>query len=86
MKLNKIALSIATVGLLTFPSVMSADEEENDFSWLDRSTWGVRTSGELIGRLGGYLGNGESNNPKLDANGKPVAADLFKSEVTAKLF
>ncbi len=84
MKFKKIALSIATVGLLTIPSVVNADEE-SDFSWLDRSTWGVQTSGELIGKLGGYIGDGIPNNPKNEA-GKPKAADLFKSEVTAKLF
>jgi hypothetical protein len=85
MKIKKIALSIATAGLLAFPSVISADEESN-FSWLDRSTWGVETSGELIGKLGGYIDDGKPHNPKVDANGNPKAADLFKSEVTAKLF
>lgn len=89
MKIKKIALSIAVLGLLSIPSSVSADEAASDFSWLDKSTWSVEASGELMGKVGAFTSKGASNNPKLNADGTPYehfAGELFRSELTAKLF
>lgn len=89
MKIKKIVLSLATVSLLCVPSFVNADEAGSDFSWLDKSTWSVEASGELMGKVGAFTSKGASNNPKLDSAGNPdehYAGELFRSEMTAKLF
>lgn len=89
MKIKKIALSIVALGLLSIPSSVSADEAASDFSWLDKSTWSVEASGELMSKIGVFTSKGASNNPKLNADGtadEHYAGELFRSELTAKLF
>lgn len=89
MKIKKIALSIVALGLLSIPSSVSADEAASDFSWLDKSTWSVEASGELMSKIGVFISKGASNNPKLNADGtadEHYAGELFRSELTAKLF
>lgn len=89
MKIKKIALSIAALSLLCIPSSVIADEDASGFSWLDKSTWSVETSGELMGKVGAFTSKGASNNPKLNADGSADehnAGELFRSEITAKLF
>lgn len=87
--MKKITLSLAMLSLLTFPSFVIADEEGSDFSWLDKNTWSVEASGELMSKIGVFTEKGASNNPKLDSARNPDehdSGDLFRSEVTAKLF
>jgi len=52
MKIKKITLSLAALSLLTFSSAVSADEEDSNFSWLDKNTWAVEASGELMSKIG----------------------------------
>ena len=89
MKIKKIALSIAVLSLLSIPSLASAEEEGDEFSWLDRGTWSVEASGEVISTIGVFTGKGSTHNPKRDSANvadEHYAGDLYRSEITAKLF
>ena len=89
MKIKKIALSLAALSLLSIPSAVMADEEEDEFSWLDRDTWSVEASGEIISTIGVMTGKGSTHNPKRNSAGVADthdAGDLYRSEITAKLF
>jgi len=89
MKMKKIALSIVALSMLSIPSLLSAEEENDDFSWLDRYTWAVETGGEVMTKIGVFTDTGSTHNPKRDSQNiaqKHDGGELYRSEITAKLF
>jgi len=89
MKIKKIALSIVALGVLSLPTFVSADDDEEQFSWLDRDTWSVDVSGEINGNYGVYTGRGATHNPKRHSDTTAIkhnGGDPYMSQVNAKLF
>lgn len=85
MKMKKIALSLASVALLTMPSFISADDMDAD----EEYEFPIDISGELIGNYGTYIKSGETHNPEQNIDGSNKGHNIGSqslAEVKAKLY
>jgi len=85
MKMKKIALSLASVALLSMPSFILADDVDAD----EEYEFPIDISGELIGNYGVYTKSGETHNPQQNANGSNKRHNIGSqslAEVKAKLY
>ncbi len=85
MKMNKIALSLASVALLALPSFALADDVDAD----EEYEFPIDISGELLGNYGAYMKAGETHNPLKNADGSNQRHNIGTkslAEVRAKLY